>query len=689
MTVTSATLESIAVTPANPSIAKGLTEQFTATGTYSDNSTGNISSQVTWVSLNMSAATINSGGLATAVGVGSSTISAILGSVSGSTILTVTPATLVSIAVTPANPSVTKGATQQFTATGTYTDNSTQDLTTQVSWMSGTTSVATITGTGLASTLGVGQSLISATLGQLSGSTTLTVTAATLVSIAVTPANPSIAKGLTEQFTATGTYSDNSTANLTGQVTWASATTTVATINAAGLASAVGTGTSTISATLDAVHGSTTLTVTPAVLASIAVTPANPSIAKGLTEQFTATGTLTDGSTENLTNSATWASATTSVATINSTGLATAVGTGMSTISATLGSIRGNTKLTVTAATLVSIAVTLANTSVPKGLTEQFTATGTYTDNSMQNLTGQVTWASGTTSVATINATGLASAVGTGMSSIMATLGQVSGSTILTVTAPVLASIAVTPFESIDCQRFDAAICGYGNLHRRQYAEPHEFGDVGLGDDVRGDDQYTGTGNQRRSWYEQHHRDARGHNRHDDPDGDGGGMADSRVIQRAVGDGELQRDRQRAQPLTVGDHGYPGSLLETHNDRERVESLGGVTATGLSGLGTTTLTWTINPIALGNFATTLAGSGPNALMDAQGDGLAGGSGFSQALKILWGDFNDDGVVNASDLALVNAARSQTYNQLADMNGDGAVDANDVKIVQSRLNTMLP
>ena len=56
------------------------------------------------------------------------------------------------------------------------------------------------------------------------GSTdTLTVTAAALVSIAVTPANPSIAKGLTQQFTATGTFTDNSTQNLTSQVTWASA----------------------------------------------------------------------------------------------------------------------------------------------------------------------------------------------------------------------------------------------------------------------------------------------------------------------------------------------------------------------------------------------------------------------------------------------------------------------------------
>ena len=85
-----------------------------------------------------------------------------------------------------------------------------------------------------------------------------------LQSIAVTPANPSIGKGLTQPFTATGTFSDTSTQDLTNQVTWASATMTVATITSGGLATAVGTGTSTISATLGGVMGSTVLTVTAA-----------------------------------------------------------------------------------------------------------------------------------------------------------------------------------------------------------------------------------------------------------------------------------------------------------------------------------------------------------------------------------------------------------------------------------------
>jgi subtilisin-like proprotein convertase family protein len=120
-----------------------------------------------------------------------------------------------------------------------------------------------------------------------------------------------------------------------------------------------------------------------------------------------------------------------------------------------------------------------------------------------------------------------------------------------------------------------------------------------------------------------------------------------------------------------------------------VNSLTGVTTTGFSGLGTNTLTWTITPIPLGNVSAVLAGSGPDALTDASNNPLAGGAGFTQNLKILWGDVNDDGVVSASDLALVNAGRSQPYNIFDDADGNGVVDVNDVTIVRSRLATSLP
>ena len=89
---------------------------------------------------------------------------------------------LTSISVTPLNSSLTAGATRQFTATGTYSDNSTKDITTLVTWGSSAGTVATVSnvsGTkGVVTAVAAGSTTISAVIGQISGSTALTVTTA-------------------------------------------------------------------------------------------------------------------------------------------------------------------------------------------------------------------------------------------------------------------------------------------------------------------------------------------------------------------------------------------------------------------------------------------------------------------------------------------------------------------------------
>jgi hypothetical protein len=265
LTVNPAALVSIAVTPAGPSVAKGLAVQFTATGTFTDGTTQNLTSHVTWASADMSIATISNASVASGVATGTTGITATLSGVtSPSDTLNVTAAVLQSIAVTPATlPNLPKGLTQQFTATGHFSDSSTQDLTTPVTW-SASGSAATInSSTGLATGVSVGTSMITASQGTITSSgVTLNVTAAVLQSIAVTPPSPSVAKGFTVQLTAIGTYSDSSTQNLTTSVTWASANTSVATINSAGVATGVAAGTTGITAKLNGVTSpSDTLTV--------------------------------------------------------------------------------------------------------------------------------------------------------------------------------------------------------------------------------------------------------------------------------------------------------------------------------------------------------------------------------------------------------------------------------------------
>jgi hypothetical protein len=83
---------------------------------------------------------------------------------------------LSSIAIAPMNPSVYAGSTQQFVAIGTYSDGSTQNITTAATWSSSNTAVATVgANTGLASTLAPVTTTISATQGSVTGTTTLTV----------------------------------------------------------------------------------------------------------------------------------------------------------------------------------------------------------------------------------------------------------------------------------------------------------------------------------------------------------------------------------------------------------------------------------------------------------------------------------------------------------------------------------
>jgi trimeric autotransporter adhesin len=444
-TGTAPALVSIAVTPAAPSVAAGYTQQFTATGTYSNGTKQSLTSTATWTSSATTITTVSSGGLATSLVQGTTTITATSGAIQGSATLTVTAPVLASIAVSPSTAPVAAGYTQQFTATGTYSNGTTQNLTSAATWTSSATAIATVRSGGLATCIAKGTATITAASGTIHGSATLTVTAAILTSIAVTPASPSEPAGEKQQFTATGTYSNGTTGNLTSAATWTSSAATIATVTSGGLATSVAPGTTTIAATSGAITGSATLTVTPAVLTSISVTPAAPSVAAGHTQQFTATGTYSNGTKLTLTSTATWTSSATSIATVSGGGLATGVAPGTTTITATLGTISGSATLTVTAAVLTAISVAPGTASVATGYTEQFAATGTYSNGTTQNLTSTATWTSSAATIATVSSGGLATSVAKGAATITATSGTIHGSATLTVTAPVLASIAVSP----------------------------------------------------------------------------------------------------------------------------------------------------------------------------------------------------------------------------------------------------
>lgn len=106
---------------------------------------------------------------------------------------------------------------------------------------------------------------ITASYGGQTATTTLTVRAPTLVSITVSPNTYTIASGTALQFHATGNYSDNSTLDLTSQVSWSSTNSTAATVSntsgSQGLSTGVNPGTVTITAVSGGVQGAASVTV--------------------------------------------------------------------------------------------------------------------------------------------------------------------------------------------------------------------------------------------------------------------------------------------------------------------------------------------------------------------------------------------------------------------------------------------
>ena len=195
------------------------------------------------------------------------------------------PAGLTSIAIAPASPSLIVGTSQSLSAVGTFNDGSIRTLH-PVWWASATPEIAQVTtNTGVISAANIGTTTVSVQLGSLSGSTTVTVPS--LVSITVSPSDPSLPLGAIQQLTASGTFSDGNTRDITNMVSWNSSDGTIVsvvnTLNVQGMGVAIGAGSATITASLWNVTGTDSITVVPA--------PAPP-VAPNITSVSPTSGTV-------------------------------------------------------------------------------------------------------------------------------------------------------------------------------------------------------------------------------------------------------------------------------------------------------------------------------------------------------------------------------------------------------------
>jgi phage tail sheath protein FI/uncharacterized protein YjdB len=433
LTVGTPVLQAVSITSSQPApIPSGLTQQLTPTWTNSDGSS-TAPGSITWSSSNSSVATVNSTGLVTAVAPGTCVITVRSGIVSESILFTVTAAPLTSLVVSPvgtgASPVIVGiNEKQQFSAVARYADGSSQDVTDSAVWTTGFNAgtEASLSSTGLLTGIGNGSNQVTATFGGGSGQTqsvNVTIQAAVL-SVGVLPAGPvEILPAGPIAFSLEAAFSDNTFGALSG-VTWNSSNPGVATIDSGGNATLIAAGTTvitataTIAATGQTFSASTTLTVkaSTVTLNSVSISPATSSVASGLSQQLTATASFSDNTLADVTGIVTWAFAPLAGEPTFNNPLAPGRATGNSqtsfSVQATLGVVTSSAAtLNVTAPIPVSVVVSPSRATVATGLTQTFTATVTFSDNTTASA---VTWSSSAPSVASVSPSGVATAVAAG-----------------------------------------------------------------------------------------------------------------------------------------------------------------------------------------------------------------------------------------------------------------------------------
>jgi hypothetical protein len=248
-------LSSITIASEHPGIFQlGTSQQLTAAGTYSDHSTKDITSSVTWKSSDTTVATVSSKGLVTAVALGTVNVTASLSGIN-SAAKTFPVVTISYITIEQKSPfKLSVKANQQFTCLATFSDGSQEDATLTGTWTSSAPTIAAITTIGAATGISAGNTNITVSLfGVTSAALNLIVstpsTGPTISSIAVSRSVVSnLVVGKTQQFTATALSTDGSTADITSQATWASSDQSVAVVSPTGIVTGIAPGKADITA---------------------------------------------------------------------------------------------------------------------------------------------------------------------------------------------------------------------------------------------------------------------------------------------------------------------------------------------------------------------------------------------------------------------------------------------------------
>jgi hypothetical protein len=447
--VVPAELIAIVITPDSPELPLGSSVAFAATGIRSDGSEADVTAVAAWSSSDVQHLAVDgASGEAFASGLGGAIVEAELSGVIGSTVALVVAADLVELAIEQVGIDLPLGGSYGFTALATASDGSETDVTAVVTWSSDNPFVAVASNDagmqGVVSSTGQGTVTLRASLGDLEALTVVTVGPAALLSLAIDPPVWTTPLGVSVDFAAIGTYTDGSELDHTSDAAWSADLPLVAVFGGGGTAVPAGQGTTDVTASFGDLDAGASLTVEPAALVSIAVTPPSVEMAVGELLAFEATGTYTTGAVTDVTESVFWASSAPGFVTVNNLtgdqGEATAVAEGIATVLASLTSLSGAAVVEVISAAPVSLGILPLLPVVTVGSSLPLTAGALLTDGTLLDVTSEVTWASLDPGLATLTndlgSEGLLTGLAAGSAEVTATLGPIVGFAVVEVEDP-------------------------------------------------------------------------------------------------------------------------------------------------------------------------------------------------------------------------------------------------------------
>lgn len=300
---------------------------------------------VSFSSSDASVALVSAGGLVTGKKLGEAVITAVAGTSRATAAADVLASQAAKVSLTPTSMVLQTRQSRTFSAKAVDSIGNPINIANSVDWESSNPSVATVDDSGNVMALAQGSTSVSAAIGSVRTSGTVTVQAPAPASITLTPSSLDVTLGSTLKIVAV--VRDSSAAPITGAiVTWSSGNTSVATVDTAGRVTGKSVGIASIRAQSGNVSSFAAVTVLTTPTGTVVVTPGSVTVNLGATANFSAT--VRDPSGQILTGRAiSWLSSQPFVATIDSNGVATALGPGSTTITASSGGINGSATLTV------------------------------------------------------------------------------------------------------------------------------------------------------------------------------------------------------------------------------------------------------------------------------------------------------------------------------------------------------